>query len=460
MTQSKSLKTLLKASKAASNNKLIESVSLCKKAISQSATNTHAYKLLATNLIKLERFVEVGVTLKKVIKLVDEEESYPLIHLLGTNYISLGNYHNALDVLEDLFNKTGNSNILLDIGLAHFNSGATENARAVYLKLIELEPDNHDAKRNLFPILLRLKEYQAAWVCFHSRLELPEVKDKIHWFAPQWSGEPLVGKNVLIFPEQGIGDNLEYTACFAEAIADAKKTYIICDKRLKGLYQSNFPSAQIISNEEVNRDQAINAELDLQILAGSLTYLYRPSEESFGKQQNLITSTELFEAINQRLSKNKLRVGISWFHGRVNDNNAFSMYLEELLPLLKIGGIEWVNLQFGDWQKEVKQMQNKHGIAITHLEDCSAAGDFERYGALIKNCDLVISPSNAALMLATRLGVTSWMFLPNPHASIENVAYHDGRKENGARHFYNPQGKEWSGVVQLFCDEIKLFDVN
>ena len=456
MESQKLMLKLKQASSQAQKNNYLKSISLCKQIIKKSPQTASAYKLLATNLIALNRYAEVETTLKKVIALLSEKEGYPLQHLLGCNYISQHDYRAALVVLEVLFNKTGDSKVLLDIALSYFNLSDYEAARDVYFKLIELEPNNHQAKFNLYPILLHFKDYKGAWTCFHSRLERQEIIDQVHWFAPKWNGEPLIGKNILIYPEQGIGDNLAYTGCFAEAIADAQKTYIVCDNRLKGLYKSNFPSAIILSYDDVNAQQSINAALDVQILAGSLSYLYRHTEESFIRQPNLIISNELIKAKNNQLSQKKLRIGISWFHGRVNDGNQFSMYLEELLPMLQIEGIEWVNLQFGEYQKEITNMQEKHGISITHLEDSSAAGDFEHYGALISNLDLVISASNAALMLASRLGVKTWMFLPHLISLKEADNFTDSLSIKDTRHFYKNQDQDWSGIVRQFCDEIKL----
>lgn len=456
MQSQKMLLKLKRASSEAKKNNYLKSISLCKSIIKKEPENIVAYKLLVTNLIKLQRFDEVEPILQKVLTMVSDEASFPLLHLLGCNYISQQEDKKALTVLEKLFNTTGDSKVLLDIALAYSNLSDYKNARDIYLKLIELEPDNHQAKFNLYPIFLHFKEYQDAWVCFHSRLERQDIKDQVHWFAPQWSGETLVGKNILIYPEQGIGDNLAYTGCFAEAITDAKKAYIVCDNRLKALYQYNFPTAKILSYTDVNREQVIDATLDLQILAGSLSYLYRPSEASFAKQNNLTVANELIAEKKQKLSKKRLRIGLSWFHGRINDGNQFSMYLEELLPLLKTEGIEWVNLQFGEWQKEVKSLEAKHGIEITHLEDCVAAGDFEHYGALIANLDLVISASNAALMLASRLGVKSWMFLPNSSQSSEPESYQDSHWTKNCRLFYKNKDKDWSGVVRQFCDDIEL----
>lgn len=457
MTQPKSLRTLVKASKAASKNNYVESISLCKKAISQSTSNIPAYKLLATNLIALKRFDEVEVTLKKVIKLLSEEESYPLLHLLGCNYISQQNYHCALNTLEALFNKTGDSKVLLDIALSYFKLDNYEAAREIYLKVIELEPNNHQAKFNLYPILLHFRDYKNAWACFHSRLEREDIKNQVHWFGPEWNGESLIGKRILIYPEQGIGDNLAYAGCFSEAIRDAKQTYIACDNRLKELYKHNFPDAIILSYDDINKAQTINNPIDLQILAGSLPYLYRQTVDSFYRQQPLQISSRHVENVQEKLSDKPLRIGLSWFHGRFNDGNEYSMYLEELLPVLKIEGIEWVNLQFGKWQDEVKEVEEKYGISITHIEDCSAAGDFNHYGSLIANLDLVIASSNAALMFATRLGVKSWSFLPGKEQVIKIDSNEASLAKRNTRIFYRDLAKDWTSVVEKLCDEIKAF---
>ena len=456
MKQQKLMLKLKKASSAAQKKDYIKSNGFLKELLKKSPYFISAHKLLVTNLIALKRYSEVELTLNKLITLVDKEESYPLLHLLGCNYISCHNNNAALEVLEDLFNKNGDSKVLLDIALAYFELGNYEAARGIYLKLIELEPDNHQAKFNLYPILLHFKDYKNAWACFHSRLERQEIKDQVHWFAPPWNGESLVGKNILIYPEQGIGDNLAYTGCFTEAIADANQTYIVCDNRLKELYQHNFPTATIHSYDDVNNAQEINGELDVQILAGSLSYLYRETEDSFNNQKLLTIAGNVLEATNAKLSNKKLRIGISWFHGRINDGNAFSMPLEELVPMLRIEGIEWVNLQFGDWEKEVEVINEEHGIQITHLENCSASGDFNQYGSLIANLDLVISAGNAALMLATRLGIKSFLFLPGFDEKIDRNYIKGLPTINNTYNFYKGSDKNWSEVVDQICNEIRV----
>ncbi|WP_166371146.1 tetratricopeptide repeat protein [Psychromonas sp. SA13A] len=452
-----SQKMLIKLKKAQSEfqkGNYSKSVSACKKILEKEKGYVPALKLLITSLIKLNRFSEVEIALHKVIKLVNKEEAYPLLHLLGCNYISQFKYSMALGILEKLFNQTGESKVLLDIALSYFKLGNYEAARDVYFKLIELEPNNHQAKFNLYPILLHFKDYKNAWVCFHSRLQRQEIIDQVHWFAPQWNGESLVGKKILIYPEQGIGDNLSYAECFEEAISDAHETHIVCDKRLKDLYTHNFTDATILSYEDINREQSINADFDCQVLAGSLSYLYRETAESYSNQKSLRIEKGLVTEINNLLSKKNLRVGLSWFHGRRNDGNEYSMYLEELLPILKIEGIEWVNLQFGEWQDEIENMKAKHGITITHIEECSAAGDFNQYGALIANLDLVIASSNAALMFASRLGIDTWVFLPDINDEVQINSSRDPLAIKHDRAFYNGNTKTWDVVIQQFREEL------
>lgn len=446
MQSQKMLVKLKKASSESQKGNYLKSISLCKKILDKDSQNVATLKLLATSLIKLNRFSEVEVALKKAIKLVSDEESYPLLHLLGCNYISLNKHNDALEVLEKLFNKTGDSKILLDIALSYAKLFEYENARDVYLKLIELDPNNHQAKFNLYPILLHFQDYKNAWACFHSRLQRQEIIDQVHWFAPQWNGESLKDKRILIYPEQGIGDNLAYTGCFSEAIIDAKTTHIVCDNRLKGLYKYNFPGATILSYEDVNRNQSVSADLDFQILAGSLSYLYRETPESFNNQKILNIPSEVVAKTRQKLSKKKLRIGLSWFHGRINDGNANSMSLDDLLPILKIENIEWVNLQFGEWEQEVSLLVNKHGIKITHLESCVASGDFEQYGALIANLDLVISASNAALMLTSRLGKDAWEFLPGRDKGV-NKSSNNWLWHKSVNRFYQEDATSWDEII-------------
>ena len=85
-------------------------------------------------------------------------------------------------------------------------------------------------------------------------------------------------------------------------------------------------------------------------------------------------------------------------------------------------------------------------INITHIESCSAAGDFNEYGALIANLDLVISASNAALMLASRLGKEAWEFLPGLEKRVDknlnNWLWH-----HSVNRFYKGETTSWDEVL-------------
>ena len=118
--------------------------------------------------------------------------------------------------------------------------------------------------------------------------------------------------------------------------------------------------------------------------------------------------------------------------------------------------MEWVNLQFGDWEKEVEVINEEHGIQITHLENCSASGDFNQYGSLIANLDLVISAGNAALMLATSLGIKSFLFLPGFDEKIDRNYIKGLPTINNTYNFYKGSDKNWSEVVDQICNEIRV----
>lgn len=453
MTELKALKILKKASSESAKENFIKSISLCKKVINLSPDSTHAYKLLATNLMQLRRFSEAESAIKKTIILLDDEDEITMHHLLGCLYNESGQRLKSLNLLESLFNRTGDIDVLLDIGLCLANMGQYEDARNVYLKLLELDPSNKSAQFNCWHILIYFKDFQKGWLFFHSRLQRPEIKKNIRWYGPQWSGEPLVGKTVLIWPEQGIGDNLFYSSCFSEAVADARHCYILCDTRLKALYEYNFPNATILSKFDLDDLLNTSFEIDIQILAGSLSYLYRSSMEQFKRQKCLKLPIEQIKSIADRLSVDKIKVGISWFHGKVNDHDEYSMFLEELVPLLQIEGVEWVNLQFGDWAKEASAIEAKHGIVLRHWQDCTAEGDFIDYGELINNLDLVIAPSNAAFMYSARLGVKTWLFTPTPAYEIDeddiNSLWYEDIKQ-----FCKGENDDWNSVVHKLCREL------
>ena len=71
-----------------------------------------------------------------------------------------------------------------------------------------------------------------------------------------WDGSPLKEKTLLIYTEQGIGDEIMFASCFEEIIEQIGECIVECDKRLIPIFTRSFPKA--IFMEHVKEASAIH----------------------------------------------------------------------------------------------------------------------------------------------------------------------------------------------------------
>ncbi|MEI7430145.1 MAG: tetratricopeptide repeat protein [Betaproteobacteria bacterium] len=135
-----------------------------------------------------------------------------------------------------------------DFAEAHNSLGETlfrlqflNEAESAYRKALALNPDNAQAGLNLGALLLLRGDFKEGWAWYEKRWEMPLIRDNRPRFVqPEWAGEPLDGKTLLIYVEQGMGDNLQfvrYLAVLRERYPTAR-IYYWCLKPLFRLFSS------------------------------------------------------------------------------------------------------------------------------------------------------------------------------------------------------------------------------
>jgi hypothetical protein len=103
--------------------------------------------------------------------------------------------------------------------------------------------------------------------------------------------------------------------------------------------------------------------------------------------------------------KDKKLIGICWRSHKLSaTRNKKYTALEDWRGILKISGVMFVNLQYGECEEEIKQIECELGIHILRWADLDLMNDFGGVAALIANLDLVVSISSAVVPLAGAVG--------------------------------------------------------
>jgi hypothetical protein len=289
--------------------------------------------------------------------------------------------------------------VLCNLSALFLQQGKFRDARKYAEQALKLEPTHLKSRHNLGLCLMAAGEWKEGWQQYEASVGSPQ---RIAWNytgEPTWKGEP--GKTVVVFGEQGIGDEICAASMFKDAIAVSKKVIIDCDKRLEKLFRRSFPAAKVYGtrNEKVLGWDDEDQEVDASIAAMQLGALFRPRRESFPVRPYLsadFDQTLMWRALWR--SKGKPAVGIAWTGGiKETGQNMRSISVDMLKPLLGMDAT-FVSLQYKDASTEIK------GSPLLQY-DAVLQKDYDTTASLVASLDAVVSVPTSVAHLAGALGV-------------------------------------------------------
>lgn len=268
-------------------------------------------------------------------------------------------------------------------------------------------------------IYLKKGELKKGWA-LHERGFINNTHTSRHPYrkfdVPQWSGQPLDGKRLLVWKEQGLGDMFMFMSCFAPVLELCEDVVIECDYRAIPLFQRAYPQCTV-RRETYLGDYTTNyKDFDFHLPMGSLMYHFRPDIASFAQSKPyLLPNPDLAKIFNERLSDNetRLKIGICWRSGVTSTiRNSNYLPLADFFPVLNMPNCTFVNLQYGDCDKELNTLANDYGILLNNWPDIDQKNNLDAVAALISELDLVISAGTAVAQIAAAVGTKLILFSP------------------------------------------------
>jgi tetratricopeptide (TPR) repeat protein len=298
------------------------------------------------------------------------------------------------------------------LGTALLNLNRVNEAEQQLRRALELQPGFPLAEIDLAFGLLLAGRLQEGWAMYARRWRDTERMRRPSFFDAQleWQGpraQPLQGKRIGVYAEQGLGDVIQFIRYVPLLQADGATVVGVIPSELVALLELSMPGLQCLKPDRQFQVDYHVALLDLPMHYGT-TLANIPAMLPY-----LRTPRDRLDAWRERMSawNGKLKVGIAWAGSRQQVNNVNrSIRLSELAPLMKMPGVQCFSLQKGDagsWTDV--------GPSPLELVDLTAQWeDFTDSAAMLQNLDLVITVDTAVAHLAGAMGRPVWVMLaPN-----------------------------------------------
>ena len=298
-------------------------------------------------------------------------------------------------------------------GAVMANLGGAAAAEPYLRRALALSPASADTRVALGLALLAQGNYAEGWPLHEARYDLPGARGKPDLPWPEWRGEPLEGRRLLVWPDEGLGDQIQFLRFVPVLQARGVEVVVCCTLSLARLFAVNTTAFVTPLTLKVDCP-----EPDLWTMSSFLPGRLGLTPET-GPKPPYIRTPEVKQVPGARIG------------------------------VMARGNPEHVNDRHRSlWPDLAERLTALPGAISLRPED-TGAGDMRETAEIVAGLDLVISVDTSVAHLAGAMGKPVWVLLPaigldwRWGLSGETTPWYPS-----ARLFRQPRMNDWPGVVE------------
>jgi len=377
------------------------------------------------------------------------------VYKVGFEAAEQGKYDDAIGYLENLnqalpvFTAS-----MLQAGRCHWEMHRWEAARKFFDLAVRLEPENDDAGWTVGLLALQMGDFHNGWKGYERRwgsksFKSPKLKTK----HPQWERYSSM-KHPIVWCEQGMGDQILYASLIEAVARECEHVTVMIDLRLANLLHRGCKAKNVTFLSHNARIKMSEHDSHIPIASLGKYFIRSVRDIEPNRSEGYVKADpNRVEYWHKELKLDGQRViGLSWASTAPGIGKHKSVGLEALRPLFDIPNTKFINLQYGEPQKEG---ENFHpNLITTHVDTFM---DLESVAALMELCDVIVSPSGANVHLAGAMGKPVMLLDAN------KLWYWNNRK--GYRSLWYPEVRifqrenmnaPWDMQVQQVKEELEI----
>ena len=289
------------------------------------------------------------------------------------------------------------------LGLIRSRQRRPWEALAALEQAVSLSPADSEAIIHLAISELLLGRFASGWKHYEARWTTEITSCVPRRLAqPLWKGEPLAGRTLLLYGEQGFGDTIQFSRYAKLAASQGGRVIIECQPALKCILRTVAGASQVVGYGEPLPSFDLHAPLlslpgifqtTLEAIPSAVPYLSAPAD--------VFTKLPVTQG-------GDLKIGLAWCGSQSQNHDPRPVPLNCLQPILNLKGIDFYSFQKGDAAGELRHLSVRSPIHdLSHqLKDFSVTASF------VEQLDLVLSIDTALAHLAGAMGKPVWVMLP------------------------------------------------
>lgn len=292
-------------------------------------------------------------------------------------------------------------------------SGRVYEAIAMFDELARRQGDTTQLRLAKSAMQLLTEDFAQGWDGYrHRQLGLSNYRVLP---VPEWQGEALTGKTIVVLAEQGLGDQVMFASCLPDLLAlEPTRVVVEAISRVAPTLARSFPECEVIASGQDAKLEWLRdiGKVDCFVPLGDLPRYFRRHLDSFPRQAYLKpdpTRVAHWRGQLEQLGPGPY-FGTSWRGGTEPTRSAIRTLSPALLkPLTTAIPSRWISLQYGKVQDELA-LAERAGIHLTHWG--SAIADLDEFAALIAALDGVFTVCNTTVHYAGAVGQKTWVLAP------------------------------------------------
>lgn len=255
------------------------------------------------------------------------------------------------------------------------------------------------------------QNFTPGWSQYNQGMGHHKDREKRFPMLPDWDGTK--GRNIVLYSEQGLGDEICFTQYVPELMKDCNIVIETC-QTMYNLFKTSFGCPVYPTHFLDKVEWFGDHKLDAKLSFSEGMEMYRDKKEKFTGKPHLRASEEkrkMWRAILSNYPRKK--VGIAWKAG-ITETGKINRTIDpmDMLPIFKGMDATFVCLEYKDPTEDLDRLKAAGVDVLNFSNFINGNKDYEHTAALVSELDHVIAPTTTIVDLCGGLGKSCDALVP------------------------------------------------